>query len=100
MSVDMAIGLKNGDDNNKEMLLADFKFNVDNPTNIRKIDMLEKVRFSSLLLGTHTSIREEYIFILRKEKVQEARRWFSRYHAKIPQTYIAMDINTFRDVYF
>ena len=99
-SMDMTVGLKSNDALQKEMLLVDFKLNVENPTRIRKIDMLEKVEHSSLLLGTAIPIRDEYIFVLQTAKVQEARRWFSRYHARIPQTYIAMDINTLKATYF
>jgi len=99
-SMDMTIGLRNHDFTITEMLLVDFKFRMVNPNNLAQNDMRGKVAGSSLLLGTTIPIRNEYVFIVQPDKVQEARSRLSRMIPGIPNAYIAMDINALKLMYF
>jgi hypothetical protein len=99
-SMDMTIGLKNHDSTTREMLLVDFKFRMINPNNLAQEDMKGKVAGSSLILGTTIPIRNEYVFIVQPNKVQEAKNRLSRMVPGIPSAYAAMDINDLKTAYF
>ena len=99
-SMDMTVGLKSDDALQKEMLLVDFKLNVDNPNRIKEIDLKGKVDGSILLLGSSIPIHGFNVFIFKNNIVEQAKNRLARRFCTLPATYIAMDLHTLKATYF
>lgn len=76
-----------------EMLLVELRFNYVNLANLNRIELLEKVSGSELILGTTVNIHQDYIFIFQPHLVQQAINRLQRMNPRIPNNYIAMDLN-------
>lgn len=88
------------DANSLEMLLVELRFNYTNLANLNRIVLLEKVAGSTLILGNSVKINEDYIFIFQPNLVQQATNRLQRMNPRIPNNYIAMDLNQLILIYF
>lgn len=83
-----------------EMLLVELRFNYTNLANLNRIELLEKVAGSQLILGNSVKICGDYIFIFQPHLVQQAINRLQRMNPRIPNNYIAMDLTQLIGIYF
>ncbi len=83
-----------------EMLLVELRFNYTNLANLNRIELLEKVSGSELILGNSVKICKDYIFIFQPNLVQQAINRLQRMNPRIPNNYMAMDLNRLILMYF
>ena len=83
-----------------EMLLVELRFNYFNLSNLDRKELLGKVSGSINLLGDKIKINDNYIFIFKPELKQQAINRLQRMNPKIPNTYIAMDLEDLISSYF
>lgn len=83
-----------------EMLLVELRFNYTNLANLNRIELLEKVAGSKLILGNSVKIFEDYIFIFQPSLVQQAINRLQRMNPRIPNNYVAMDLGQLLSIYF
>jgi hypothetical protein len=88
------------DTNNLEMLLVELRFNYKNLANLNRIELLEKVDGSTLILGNTVKVNGDYIFIFQPHLVQQAINRLQRMNPRIPNNYIAMDLSVLVQKYF
>lgn len=88
------------DSTSLEMLLVELRFNYINLANLNRIELLEKVTGSLLILGTSVNIHRDYVFIFQPHLVQQAINRLQRMNPRIPNNYIAMDLNQLKQIYF
>lgn len=88
------------DNNDSEMVLVDFKLNVRSPNTLKKDGLERKVSDSIVFLGNSIPIHNQYIFVFQPKKVQEARNRLQRMIPKIPNNYVAMDLQDLIKRYF
>jgi len=88
------------DSSSLEMLLVEFRFNYTNLANLNRLILLEKVTGSESILGNSVRIHRYYIFIFKPHLVQQAINRLQRMNPRIPNNYIAMDLNQFLLMYF
>lgn len=82
------------------MLLVELRFNYKNLKNLNRESLLGKVTGSRIILGDSIAICEKYIFVFKKDLVQQARSRLQRMIPKIPNNYIAMDLEELQNIYF
>jgi hypothetical protein len=97
-SMDMIIGVS--DNIQREMLLADFKFRLGNAKTLNKEAMEAKVAGTMCALGDTTPIFENYYFIVDSSFVEQAKNRLARMNPRIPNKYIATEINDFISLHF
>lgn len=83
-----------------EMLLVELRFNYRNLSNLDRNELLGKVSGSINLLGNSVVINNNYIFIFQPNLIQQAINRLQRMNPRIPNNYIAMDLNQLISVYF
>lgn len=88
------------DSNALKMLLVELRFNYVNLANLNRNELLEKVSGSELILGTNVTIHQDYIFIFQPHLVQQAINRLQRMNPRIPNNYIAMDLDELLQRYF
>lgn len=99
-SMDMAIGLAKSDSTVREMLMVEFKFNLNDFYYLKKTDLEGKVAGSALILSNVPSITNLFIFIFKTNHIQEAKNRLARMIPKINSNYVAMDIHNLQATYF
>lgn len=88
------------ENNDSEMVLVDFKLNVRNPNTLKKDGLERKVSDSIVFLGNSIPIHNQYVFVFQPKKVQQARNRLQRMIPKIPNNYVAMDLQDLINRYF
>lgn len=88
------------ENNDSEMVLVDFKLNVRNPNTLKKDGLERKVSDSIVFLGNSIPIHNQYIFVFQPKRVQQARNRLQRMIPKIPNNYVAMDLQDLINRYF
>lgn len=89
------------EDDKAEMVLVDFKLNVVNPNNLTTAELVGKVNDSITFLGDSISIHNQYIFVFQPNiKHIAERKLYRRMLGKIPNNYIAMDLQDLINKYF
>ncbi|MFB9120500.1 hypothetical protein ACFFUE_04785 [Bergeyella porcorum] len=88
------------ENNNSEMVLVDFKLNFINPDNLSRENLVKKVNDSIVFLGNSIPIHNEHIFVFQHNKVQQAINRLQRMIPKIPNNYVAMDLQDLINNYF
>lgn len=83
-----------------EMLLVELRFNYRNLSNLDRNELLGKVSGSINLLGNSVVINDNFIFIFQPDLLQQAINRLQRMNPRIPNNYIAMDLNQLMSVYF
>lgn len=76
-TMDVAIGLSE-EKRNRQMLLVEFRFRYDKPSNIGKKEIEDKINHSKQLLLGGATINKDYVFVFSPKKVNEARSHFRR----------------------
>jgi hypothetical protein len=99
-SMDFTFGIANDDQSVKLMVLAELKLNSLNPNHIRREQLEKKVSSSKRILNIDVYIHNNFIFIFRKDKKEEAKSRFFRMNPRVPNEYIVMDLDELRYYFF
>ncbi|MGE9310139.1 hypothetical protein ACLOAU_00715 [Niabella sp. CJ426] len=99
-SMDLAFGISDLKKECQLMVLVEIRLNYQNPNNVRRDKLHEKVLGSIAALGSHLPIYANYIFVFREDKKQEARNRFFRMNPKIPNEYLVMDLDELKATFF
>lgn len=99
-SMDFTFGLSNNGQSIQLMVLAELKLNQQNPNQLKREHLEEKVAGSMGVLNNSIDIYANYIFIFRSDKKEEAKSRFFRMNPKIPNEYLVMDIEEFYNTFF
>lgn len=98
-SMDITFAISEND--KAEMVLVDFKFNMENPNNLTTEELVGKVNDSIAFLGNSTPIHNQYIFVFQPNiKHIAERKLYRRMLGKIPNNYKAMDLQDLIKRYF
>ncbi len=99
-TMDVAIGLSE-EERNRQMLLVEFRFRYDKPSNIGKKEIEDKIKHSKQLLLGGVMINKNYVFVFSPKKVNEARSHFRRlFVGKKVSVLVIMEEKEFHDIYF
>lgn len=99
-SMDFTFGLSNNGQSIQLMVLAELKLNQQNPNQLKREHLEEKVAGSMSVLNSSIDIYANYIFIFRSDKKEEAKSRLFRMNPKIPNEYLVMDIEEFYNTFF
>ncbi|GAB4206556.1 MAG: hypothetical protein Fur0023_16570 [Bacteroidia bacterium] len=94
-TMDIAFGIKS-----KEMILCDFKFNCENPNNLKHKDLKGKISYSEILLGQTISIHKPYLFLFESKIKRQALNLIRRLFTNKPDEVDVLDIDEFKKKYF
>lgn len=97
-TMDSTFAILNG--SSIEMLLVELRFNYKNLSNLDRKELLGKVSGSINLLGNSININNRFIFVFQPNLLQQAINRLQRMNPRIPNNYVAMDLNQLINSYF
>nr|WP_320038504.1 hypothetical protein [uncultured Bacteroides sp.] len=98
-TMDVAIGLSE-EKRNRQMLLVEFRFRYDKPSNIGKKEIEDKINHSKQLLLGGGTINKDYVFVFSPKKVNEARSHFRRLFSGKKVSALVMEEKELHNTYF
>jgi len=98
-TMDVAIGLSE-EKRNRQMLLVEFRFRYDKPSNIGKKEIEDKINHSKQLLLGGVPINKDYVFVFSPKKVNEARSHFRRLFSGKKVSALVMEEKELHKTYF
>lgn len=99
-SMDCTFGISNDDRSIQLMVLVELKLNHQNPNNVNRAHLEEKVAGSVSALTDIIPIYANYIFIFRSDRKEEAKNRFFRMNPRIPNEYFVMDLPELKSTFF
>jgi hypothetical protein len=97
-SMDIAFGISNA--MQAEMLLVELRLNYVNPNNLDRKVLVEKMNGTLGVIKSSVPIHNKTIFVFTSSVKAEARNRLARMDPKVPSSFIVMDINELKAVYF
>jgi len=99
-SMDCSFGIANNGRSIQLMVLVELKLNHQNPNNVNRAHLEEKVAGSVSALTNIIPIYANYIFIFRTDRKEEAKSRFFRMNPRIPNEYFVMDLAELKSTFF
>ena len=99
-SMDITFGISNVDLSIKMMVMVELRLNFENPYNLNRQSLEDKVKFSLIVLTNFVPIYPKFIFVFQAKIKEEAKNRFYRMNPKIPSDYVVMDLNDLKAAFF
>lgn len=99
-SMDLAFGIRNIESTKIKMLMVELRLNYNNPNNLNRQEIEEKVAGTRENLSHYPPIYNQYIFVFKTEQLQEAINRLFRMIPRIQSNYVVMDIYQLKDKFF